>query len=463
MNQKNKTINKQNPAVESQNQGLDAALRYPLFDAIFKRRSRRISRGIKSVPAGSFSYTSTQEPKPLSPLEEALLIAATGTTGLTMPDMPQETETGKPLVGTPLLEISGRAASSPDNAQATHFFLLNDSGTYLLKKPQDIDPYYLSTGKLTPDKLIEYTEQCKVKVLDHRLDFPRQYPCYFGRNRYVSNIPGSTVLMPIVDMTKQYINGLMYLLSQDDGSRPRFIDDWNFYRNAGVGKWVRNGFLNKDIPPIPIGLAGTFRIHVEADLLLQNLLLSIQAMGLGGWIHAAFIGPLVLGDADYAQYGSGLSFRYAKPKKTLRNLLFFLNPLPAWRDNPVGLDGLIEGFCPPYYDNMSDAIDALLDEKYGEGGIYQDTKSWNKILKPGTADKYLEEVPHYSADVVACAKDICTYIYETYGRFPAHVDAMHVPGVWVQAHNLDLDYYDQFYQAGYTDTQANHDRLWYGE
>lgn len=463
MSEENQVINEQNPAVKPQNPGLEAALRYPLFEAIFKRRSRRISRGIKSVPAGSFSYTSTKEPKPLSPLEEALLIAATGTTGLTMPDMPQETEEGKPLVGSPLLEISGRAASSPDNAQATHFLLINDSGTYLLQKPKDIDPYYLSQGGLSPDKLIEYTEKCKVKVLDKRLDFPRQYPCYFGRNRYVSNLPGSTMLMPIVDMTKQYINGLMYLLSQDEGFRPKFIDDWNFYRDAGVGKWVRNGFLNKDIPPIPLGLAGTFRIHVEADLLLQNLMLAIQAMGLGGWVHAAFIGPLVLGDAEYAQYGSGLGFRYHKPKKTLRNLLFFLNPLPAWRDNPVGLDGILEGFCPPYYDNMSDAIDALLAEKYGQGGIYQDTKYWEQILKPGTASKYLEEVPHYSDDVVACAKDICTYIYETYGRFPAHVDAMFVPGVWVQAHNLDLDYYDKFYQSGYTDTQANHDRLWYEE
>ncbi len=107
--------------------GLQEALRYPLFSAIFNRRSRRISTGISSVPAGSLSYSSNQEPQPLTPLEEALLIAATGVTGVTIPDMPFETEGGEDLLGSPMLKIVGRAASSPDNAQATHFFLINDS------------------------------------------------------------------------------------------------------------------------------------------------------------------------------------------------------------------------------------------------------------------------------------------------------------------------------------------------
>jgi hypothetical protein len=451
--------------MNDQHLGLQEVFKYPLFSALFKRRSRRIAKGIPEIRAGSLSYSSQQEAQPLTPLEEALLIAATGVTGVTMPDMPQQTETGNNLVGSPLLEAAGRAASSPDNAQGTHFILMNDSGTYLLKPPREVDPFTLSHGELTPEKLIDYAEKCKVKLLDKRLDFPRQYPGYFGRNRYVSNIPGSTMLMPIVDMTRQYINGMMYLLSQDDGYRPMVIDDWNFYQKAGVDKWVRNGFLNPDIPPIPLGYAGTFRIHVEADLLLQNILLTIQAMGLGGWVHAGFISPLLLGDPEYAKYGPGLGFRHAAPKKTLRNslLLRYLTPLPTWRVNPVGLDGVLEGYCPPYYNSMNDAIDALLKAKYGKGGVYGNPNNFNEVFKPGLAAHYLEEVPHYSEEVIACTKDICTYIYETYGRFPAHVDAMFVPGVWIQAHHLDLEYYDTFYQGGYTETQANHQHCWHGE
>jgi hypothetical protein len=143
--------------------GLRSTLQYPLFSAFFNRRSRRVSKGVSSMPAGSLSYTSDQKPQPLEPLEEALLIAATGITGVTMPDMPFIAEDGKPLVGSPMLEINGRTASSPDNAQATHFFMINDSGTYFLKRPDDVDPYYFQ-GELTAEKLIAYAEKCKVKV-----------------------------------------------------------------------------------------------------------------------------------------------------------------------------------------------------------------------------------------------------------------------------------------------------------
>jgi hypothetical protein len=225
---------------------------------------------------------------------------------------------------------------------------------------------------------------------------------------------------------------------------------------------VSSGFLNKNYP-IPLGMMNTFRIHVEADLLLQNLLLSIQAMGLGGWVHAAFAGPYLLGAPDSRdKYGAALGFRFDKPKFALGRLLKKpITPLPAWQPNPVGLDGLLEGYCPPYYKNMSDAVDALIQHKYGKGGLYKDPQYFDNVFKPGLTQTYLDEVPHYTPEVIQCCKDICNYIYDTYGRFPAHVDAMYVPGIWVQAHHLDLEYYDKFYMNGYSDTQARHQKQWH--
>ncbi|MBV9946113.1 MAG: hypothetical protein JOZ69_04615, partial [Myxococcales bacterium] len=363
----------ESPGSAARHLGLERALRYPLLDALRNRRSRRISQGIPAVWAGSLTYESKERPQPLTPLEEALLILATGVTGVTMPDMPFTTETGQSLVGSPMMQVLGRAASSPDNCQGTHFFLINDSGTYLLQRPKDIEPAALAR-ELTPANLVALAEKCKRMVLDRRLDFPREYPCYFGRNRYVSNVPGSTILFPIVDLTRQYINGMMYLLTEPDGFRPTFIDDWNFYRPAGVSRWIKSKFLNRDLP-IPLGSAGTFRIHVEADLLVQNVLLMIQAMGLGGWVHAAFFSQLVLGHPDYRdKYGPGLAFRYERPANFWRRtLLRAITPLPAWQPNPVGLDGLIEGLCPPYHQDMSAAVDALIASKYGPKGVYRDT------------------------------------------------------------------------------------------
>src|ERR1700722_6615060 len=94
--------------------GLDEALRYPLFSALFRRRSRRVSKGIPSIPAGKLSYVSTQVAQPLNAVEEALLIAATGVTGMTMPDLPLASTDGEPLDGSPMIELHGRSASSPD-------------------------------------------------------------------------------------------------------------------------------------------------------------------------------------------------------------------------------------------------------------------------------------------------------------------------------------------------------------
>jgi hypothetical protein len=133
----------------------------------------------------------------------------------------------------------------------------------------------------------------------------------------------------------------------------------------------------------------------------------------------------------------------------------------AKKANPVGLGERLKAFCPPNYADMAAAIDALLAEKYGPHGLYTTADASAPVFKPELAKCFIEEVPHYDADVVACAKDICNYIYETYGRFPAHVDAFHVPGVWVQAHHLALDYYDQLYVNGYSRSQAEHHDRWH--
>lgn len=118
----------------SGHQGLDDLLARPLLKTIWRRRTHRVSRGA-SVPAGSMSYSSKHEPQPLSELEEALLIAVTGSTGLTMPDRPfEDPRDGKPIMSKPNLTMTGRTAGSPDNAQGTYFFLINDSGTYFLRR-----------------------------------------------------------------------------------------------------------------------------------------------------------------------------------------------------------------------------------------------------------------------------------------------------------------------------------------
>ena len=433
--------------------GFTAAREYPLWDAIFGRRSRRVAAG-STFRSGSLSFQSKLEPQPLSRLEEAYLIAATGVTGLPYWDNPYETADGKPLMGTPCVEGSGRAAGSPDNAQSTVFFMWNDEGTYMLKRPDDPGPR-VNVRTMSADDLIAHAERCKVKVKDGRLEFPRDFPAYAGGNKYVSNVPGSTMFMPVTEVTRQYINGLFYVLAQEPGRRPVFLDDFNNWLPCGCERWVKSKFLNKEIP-IPLGFYAKGRTDYEAMLLLQNLALVAQSMGLGGWIHAAFENTILLG--GYPNIGPGLGFRFERPKKRL-----IPRPYPASTPNPVGLDGVLQSYAPPYFKDTDAAIDAILAEKYGPSGLYSKAGTAAPSMKPEFEAAFIRESPHVEPEIVEVVRAICRYIWKTYRRFPAHCHAIDSAGIWMQCHHIDPEFYDRFFREAYSPTQAAHAEAWHGQ
>ncbi len=449
--------------------GLDALLERPLLTSIWRRRTHRVSKG-SSIDAGSMSYESTAPRTPLTELEEAVLISLTGSTGLTMPDRPfADPRNHKPIMAKPNLNMVGRTAGSPDNAQGTHFFLINDTGTYYLRKLPPADD---GQSAFDPDALVARAAQAKVKLLDHRIDVPggnRDFPAYLDSNRFLSNLPGTTILFPVVDLSRQYINGLMYLLTQPEGARPTIVDDRRFYRMAGVKKWVASGFLNKDIK-LPLGTLWAMRTQIEADLLLQNLMLTADSMGLGAWIHASLAPPVLLGDPKFRRrYGSMLDFDWVTPRWKPADLVRWHVPVP-WhanlRANAVGLrhqgEHLIKAMCPPNYETMASAVDAVIAEKFGPHGIYADEGLFQRIYNGEFGARYLEEASNYSDDVIACTRDICTYIYETHRRFPAHTEAIHVPGVWLQVHHVEEGHYEKFFREGLTDAHRRHDEAWHG-
>ncbi|MEW1636849.1 hypothetical protein AB0469_22570 [Streptomyces sp. NPDC093801] len=450
--------------------GFEALMNRPLLTSIWRRRTHRVSRG-SSVEAGSMSWASSAPRTPLTELEEAVLIAMTGCTGLTMPDRPfADPRDGKPIMAKPNLNMPGRTAGSPDNAQGTHFFLINDTGTYFLRKPPP--PADGPTAGFDAETLCARAAEAKVRLLDHRLDVPegkRDFPAYLDSNRFLSNLPGTTILLPVVDLSRQYINGLMYLLTQPEGARPLIVDDRNLYRPAGVRKWVKSGFLNEDIK-LPLGAIWAMRTQIEADLLLQNLMLTADAMGLGAWIHASLAPPIMLGDPKFRPvYGPMLGFDWTVPRWRPADVLRWHVPLPAYanlRAAPVGLrhDGehLIKAMCPPNYPSMGDAVDAVVAGKFGPKGIYADEGLFARIYRGDFGSRYLHQASDYSADVIACTRDICTYIHETHGRFPAHCDTIHVPGVWLQAHHVENGYYERYFRHGLTDTHRTHDQDWHG-
>jgi hypothetical protein len=286
-----------------------------------------------------------------------------------------------------------------------------------------------------------------------------------------------------VDCTRGYINIILNLLTEPDGQRPLFVDDWKTFKPADVVEAVewagvelgfagannkvpyevigglaraQDKFVNPNIV-LPLGLASTMRVNYESFFLLQNLMLVGQAVGLGGWVHASVAPPYIL-ERDPSKQFLGLGFRMLTGKSWPDT---GWPPVPASQPNPVGIDGLLQGLCPPYVASMADAVDQLLAEKYGSGGLYGDLNVFKRpYLSETMAQDYLQNASHYSDKAVAYAKEICGYIFDTYGRFPAHCDAFHVPGIWLQFSHLELEYYEKYYNPDQFARQSQHASMW---
>jgi hypothetical protein len=182
-------------------------------------------------------------------------------------------------------------------------------------------------------------------------------------------------------------------------------------------------------------------------------------MGLGAWIHAA-VGAPYLFERDPANGKFGIEFRMQKPKKWHRWQRS--PPLPTTIDNPIGIDGVLETLTPPYVNTMDEAVDRVIEEKYGPLGTYGDHSIFDRAYKKSEyGDAFLKMASRRpTPQAIEYAREICTYIYDHYGRFPAHVNAIHVPGVWLQFSHLELEFYDKYFDAGLYQRQAAHDQMW---
>ena len=427
--------------------GVSSAWSYPLFDAIFGRRSRRFAVG-SEIPGGATRYRSTKPPLRLGEIEEAMLVqAATGVSGLVLGDLPYVDDQGRDAGGNTVIQFTGRTWPSPCASHGTELIFWNDGATYLVRF-KDVCATRLQEYETLDDRekiLVGFCEN-RLKLFDGRPQYPHAYPTMLPFNMWSSDIAGSTVFLPVADVTFEFINVLLLMCGWPQGGM-YIIDDENGNRPAGCERWAKEGLLNPMFS-VPLSYFATSVTDIEAGFMIQNLLLAIQALGLGGWVHAHPASLVLLGGTPVAK---GLGFRFVTGKAGRM----------AGRPSPVGIDGVLEAYCPPYYKDMSAAVDAVVEAKFGPDGIYSQGSS-----KPAPflmRNEFVDAVPRYSEKLVQCVKDICTYIYETYGRFPAHVDAVSTPGSWVQAHHLDLDFYDRFFKPGaYLRTHAEHMDRWHG-
>lgn len=421
---------------------------YPLLDALRGRRSRRFGKGM-NLPAGPLAHQSRFEPVPLTEEETAALaFAACGITGHALADLCYAPGQG----GNIMAGLVARTIASGDGIQTVALVVTDHRGTWLVKRPRDFAPAEIRqlielgrTGALT-----EVYRRSRVKIKEGRAAPPADPLFNINANRWSAHAPGTTCFLPVNDLTLMYINGLLEIFNETTGAF--VLDERAGYRPAGLEKFARRrgGHLEDDPAR---GRVATVRhvetlvtefVAIEQGMMLQNLGLMTQALGLGGWPSFAnheFGWFEALG----FRMGGMPASRYLGANRlvTLGMNLLHRNPQVPY---PIGLEingqVLLKPFCPPWYPSMTAAVRAVVDLKFGRSGIFRSPDcdaAWADT--PGT----VRQIDGLSDAAVAATAAYCEYIWSRYGRFPAYF-APYKTILCHHANHLDPEFYRKFYR-----------------
>lgn len=191
---------------------------------------------------------------------------------------------------------------------------------------------------------------------------------------------------------------------------------------------------------------------VEQGMVLQNIALMAQALGLGGFPNFArhewgwF-------EALGFRMGTMPASRYLGAPQwasLLMRLLGKETTLPIVQGLEREGQVLLKPFCPPYYPTMAAAVQAFVAYKVGPQGVFREDTAQSAWRDPQSAK---QQIPVPSAAAIAATVAYCDYIYQRYGRFPAY-SAPFRTVLGYQATHVDVEFYEQFYQpAALSETQ----------
>lgn len=414
---------------------------------------------------GPLAFRSHHAPMALTEDEEALLVfAACGITNYALADLPfAEAEGGTIMAG-----LLGRTVASGDAIQTVSLVVTNDEATYLMKRPQDFASPEIAEliGLAEKEELLELYRRGRLKIQDGRAAPPLSPMFNINVNQWSLYAPGTTYFLPVNELTFMYINGLLEIFNETTGAF--VLDERASFRPAGIGRFARSkgGHLIDDskagriVTVQRLEMMVSEVVTIEQGMMLQNLGLMAHAMGLGGFPNFA--------EHDHGWFqalgfrmGEMSTSRYLGANRLVGSMMRLLGrdvavpyPLGVERDGAV----LLKSYCPPYYSSMTEAVQAVIETKFGPGGIFRggiSQSAWRDAAALG------RQVPAISAAAVEATVAYCQYIYDRYGRFPAYIPPLRtVTGF--QACHLDLEFYDWFYRPeAMTETQRRHMEKWH--
>jgi hypothetical protein len=417
---------------------LEEVCAFPLFSALFGRRSRRFGWGME-IPRGPLAFKSRRLPAPLDDFERSLLVAA----GLGV----SEWHFGIPFSTTEQglcsysARYTGRTAPSAAGIGNAELIYTQDDGTYFVStRDAGGDGNWGTQALGSAAHLIATVGRRTRKLSSERVSLPRHGPHLSEHNTWNANVAGSTLFVPIANVSEQLL-GFMFVIL---GAGYTIWDDFNGRPLGPVGRFLESGLLDRD-KKYPYSYLEQYILTtcgVEIGIICQHIVLALQAIGLGGWLFTG-ISPFSLLGAMAASGIKGLGFRFATD--------------PRWGvPNPLGLDGVYEAYCPPYHRDMRAAVDAFVALKYGSGGTYDPQTPGPFRDTPAMKS----QAARPSAELIECVATVAEHIYSTYGKFPGTVPSIFAR-FYAQAQRLESEFYDRFFADGsYLETHARNIARW---
>jgi len=281
-----------------------------------------------------------------------------------------------------------------------------------------------------------------VRLAPERVTVPAEPPHTSAHNLWNANKPGTTLFVPVIHLTQQMMDLLAVYLGMGftpfDPQNGRVCGDLDrFVRAKLIDPAKRFSIFEFDQYCLATGA-------MELALMCYNIVLALQAMGLGGWMYTG-INPASLMGAFAGRGIVGLGFRFTTDAR--------------WAvPNPVGIDQHFEGLCPPYCPDMHAAVRKFADLKFGPGGAFDPERPGPYRDSPCVKAR----VERYTPEFIALLGEVAQYIYDTFGRFPATVPSFYTR-VYAQAQHCDLEFYDRFFSREfYLDTHVAHMARWHG-
>lgn len=420
--------------------GFRDMMAFGLLDALTGRRSRRFFLGAE-IPDGALAFRSRHAPMPLSELEELLVVAACGgNTGWN--DLIVRAERYAPHLSNYAGAAGGRTFPSAAGFHTSKTFFTDDEGVYVLdNRDAPAVEERAPDGSLALDAVLDGLRGRVTKLREGRLGLPPEVPYVEAHNTWVVNRPGTLLVIPVGDLAQHVLLGLCYMLQNG------YVLTDDVHRRAvpGLERFARLYDEGRTWPITFLEQWSMAEVVAELSTSCYAGALTLQAMGLGGWMFNGVDAFSVLGASGDPSV-PGLGFRFDVNDRW---------PYP----NPTGLAGVMEGFCPPHFADMRAAVDAVCARKFGPGGPFHAATPgpWNDSAKVRSAAEV------HSEEFRACVALQAQYVFDAFGKFPGTVPSM-LAFTYLQAQHIDLEFYDHHFRPGaYLETHARHMERWHPE